>query len=88
MGLARLLGLRPAPEGRIGEAVAQAAARAHLHTDGTASLPEAPGMLTWDAAGRAVWRFQWAGPIPGAPGLVVDVDAASGAVMRAGPPPR
>lgn len=88
VGLAQLLGLKPKLQGRIGEAAARDAASAHLQVDGTEVLAEGTGVLMWDASGRAVWRFHWSGPMPGAPELVVDVDAASGAVARSGVPPR
>lgn len=86
--LAQLLGLQPRVRNRIGEATARAAAIAHLRMDGTEAPAEVPGRLTWDASGKAVWRFHWHGPFPGAPDLVVDVDAASGAVVRARVPLR
>jgi hypothetical protein len=86
--MAQLLGLEPRAGKRVGEAAARDAALAHLRADGTEALAEVSGALMWDASGRAVWRFRWSGPLPGAPDLVVDVDAASGAVVWAGVPPR
>lgn len=86
--MAQLLGLTPRARNRIGEAAARDAALTHLRVDDTEALTEGPGALAWDASGRVVWRFCWSGPVPGMPDLVVDVDAASGAVVRAGVPPR
>ena len=87
-GLAQRLGLRPKPAGRLEETAAREAALARLQADGTdpAALP--PGTLVWNAAGQAVWRFRPPAPIPGAPALVLDVDAATGLVVRATQPPR
>lgn len=86
--LAQLLGLKPKARGRISEAAARNAALAHLHADGTETLAEVTGVLAWDASGRAVWRFSWNGPLPGAPDLVVDVDAVGGTVVQTRLPPR
>lgn len=81
-GLAQLLGLKPKTHGRIGDAAARELALAHVRTDGSEMLAEGTGVLVWDASGRAVWRFRWHSPVPGVPELMIDVDAARGAVVR------
>lgn len=86
--MAQLLGLKPRVENRISEAAARAVAMAHIRMDGVEGLPEVSGDLTWDASRRAVWRFRWFGPLPGAPDLVVDVNAASGTIVRSDVPLR
>ena len=86
--IAQILGLMPRDKENVTELVARKTATAHAQVDGTGILPDVRGKLIWDASGQAVWRFRWPGPIMGAPDLVVDVDAASGTVKRAGMPPR
>ena len=92
VGLGQMLGFKPHARGRISEAIALERALAHLRANGAMLTDKAMigsvGVLVWDAAGRAVWRFCWHGPVPGSPDLVVEVDAGSGAVLRAGVPPR
>lgn len=65
----------------MSEAAALASAASYIRASGLRTEPAAPGQLTWNEAGSAVWRFRWRGPIEGAPDQFVDVDATTGIVQ-------